>query len=486
MSYGEARRMHTECGRLASSVPPRSKNISHCTSYRPCSPRYSNTMDYDDPMMDAVTHQKVTASDASGDQRRQEVLLLELKRVNQDMAGIQNGLNCLMQQVEAIPAQVVAGMGKPGASGENGWRNWFLGANGYPEQQSYEQASSPLSQIGGTRFAEPHGESKVLGTRNIALQRELDAVKRELAIAQRKNLGLEGQLRENQEQVNKLRGKEAMFRTIILDQAGVQKISDDEILQGFLKLRQDIQKLSRSPSYVVDTNPVLATGPQGTTSSLASFYRASAWGTLGLVDRRLRMRAKIFDVLHFHILGYNCFGLQGFQTNEAGVLGQVEPGLRRFEYTLTELGVSENVISDWRIATINCVELTGIEDATSERATTDIFSLLAPLLSKHIRQSEEEVLRSSILSLCKDAYKLRMMMRKSKDIYAVEKIGLDGVPSLSALESKADPIAVENGKNSERSDEIAYTMFGALTKQPEGEGQPMKVLEKAQVVLRKR
>jgi hypothetical protein len=79
-----------------------------------------------------------------------------------------------------------------------------------------------------------------------------------------------------------------------------------------------------------------------------------------------------------------------------------------------------------------------------------------------------------------------MMMRKSKDKYVVEKIGVDAGVSLSALESKADPVAVESGKNSERSDEIAYTMFGALTKQPEGEGHPVKVLEKAQVVLRKR
>lgn len=79
-----------------------------------------------------------------------------------------------------------------------------------------------------------------------------------------------------------------------------------------------------------------------------------------------------------------------------------------------------------------------------------------------------------------------MMMRKSKDKYVVEKIGVDAGASLSALESKADPVGVEGGKNSERSDEIAYTMFGALTKQPEGEGHAVKVLEKAQVVLRKR
>lgn len=145
-------------------------------------------------------------------------------------------------------------------------------------------------------------------------------------------------MRDHQEEVNKLRGKEAMFRTIILDQAGVQKISDDEILQGFLKLRQDIQKLSRSASYLVDTNPTITAAQQETTPSLTSFYREATWGQLGLVDRRLRMRAKIFDELHFHILGYNCFGLQGFQSDVGALLGPVEPGLRRFEVILQDRG----------------------------------------------------------------------------------------------------------------------------------------------------
>jgi hypothetical protein len=440
-------------------------------------------MDHDAPMPDIAPQHEVAAADISGDPRRQEAILLELQaKMNQDMAGIQTGLNCLMQQVEAIPAQVAAGMGKPGASGEHGWRAWFPGATGYPDQQP----PTPPPHVNATRLAELQGENKVLGNRNSGLQRELEAAKRELGMAQRKAASVEAQLRENQEEVNKLRGKEAMFRTIILDQAGVQKISDDEILQGFLKLRQDIQKLSRSASYLIDSNPIITAAQQETTPSLTSFYREATWGQLGLVDRRLRMRAKTFDELHFHILGYNCFGLQGFQADVGALLGPVELGLRRFEVILQDRGVSENVITDWRIATINCVELTGIEEKTSKFAAADIFAILAPLLSKHVRPSEEDVLRATILDLCKDAFKLRMMMRKSKDKYVVEKIGVDAGASLSALESKADPVGVESGKNSERSDEIAYTMFGALTKQPEGEGHPVKVLEKAQVVLRKR
>jgi hypothetical protein len=79
-----------------------------------------------------------------------------------------------------------------------------------------------------------------------------------------------------------------------------------------------------------------------------------------------------------------------------------------------------------------------------------------------------------------------MMMRKSKDKYIVETVKSGTGVSLSATESKADAVAVEGGKNSEGSDEIAYTMFGALTKQGPAEDQPVKVLEKAQVVLRRK
>jgi hypothetical protein len=123
---------------------------------------------------------------------------------------------------------------------------------------------------------------------------------------------------------------------------------------------------------------------------------------------------------------------------------------------------------------------------TSAVAAASISSILAPLLSTHARTSEEEALRSNILELCKDAFRLKMMMRKSKDTYLVESIGPEVGLSLSALEGKADPVSVEGGKNNEASDDIAYTVFGALTKQPQGKDQPVKVLEKAQVVLRKR
>lgn len=128
MSHDESRHRHRERerGRTGPPVPPRSRSASYYTSYEVRPRRRSTTMDYDDPMVDMAPQHEVGGADVSGDARRQEAILLEFQaKMNQDMAGIQTGLNCLMQQVEAIPAQVAAGMSKPGGSGEHGWRAWL-------------------------------------------------------------------------------------------------------------------------------------------------------------------------------------------------------------------------------------------------------------------------------------------------------------------------------------------------------------------------
>ena len=380
------------------------------------------------------------------------------------------------------------------------------------------------------RLAELQAQNMELSSHNSALQRNHDTFQHNHEAAQRdlkiRLAGMEGQFRNSQEEVKKLHEKEAKFRTIILDQAGVQKVSDDEILRGFLKLRQDIQKVSRNAFYLVETNPLLTSAQLDATPSLKTFYSPSAWGKLSVGDRRHRMRAAIFDELLISILDSDCFGLEESK-NKAHEgkprKGPIEPGLRRFERLLQERGgkhsdifplfslcnrapfpssflvsliplsrnhttnnagciVSDSVISDWRIVTINCVELSGIEEATSTLTTADIFTILEHILSKNIRATEEDALRSSILGLCKDAFRVRMMMRKSKNRYVVETIK----PGTKNSESRAEPVGVEGGKNSERSDEIGYTMFGALSKHPQDKDQPVKILEKAQIVLRRK
>ncbi len=177
-----------------------------------------------------------------------------------------------------------------------------------------------------------------MSSHNKELQRELDGARRELETVRRKMGGIEGQLRESQEEVNKLRRKEAMFRTIVLDQASVQEVSDDDILQGFLKLRQNIQKISHSTAYAVDTIPLLSAAQEEAMPDLKDFYSPASWGGLALPDRRLCLRAKIYDKLHHHILDCSCFGLLGTHIWDGVKNRPIEPGLRRFECLLNERG----------------------------------------------------------------------------------------------------------------------------------------------------
>jgi hypothetical protein len=182
-----------------------------------------------------------------------------------------------------------------------------------------------------------------LSSRNKELQRELDGARRELEAVRRKMGRMEGQLRESQEEVSKLRGTEAMFRTMVLDQASVQEVSDDDIFQGFMNLRQNVQKISRSTAYAVDTNPLLPAGPKEVMQHLKDFYNPASWGVLALPDRRLRLRAKIYDELHHRILGCSYFGLLGIHAWDGVNDGSIEPGLRRFEYLLKERGGKNSI-----------------------------------------------------------------------------------------------------------------------------------------------
>ncbi len=154
------------------------------------------------------------------------------------------------------------------------------------------------------------------------------------------------------------------------------------------------------------------------------------------------------------------------------------------------LTVSESSIKNWTISTIECVELCKIQETTSANAAAAIFSILRRNLSHHTGPAEEDALHANILQLCQDAFQLRMLMRKSKHRYTVETVQADKGVSLAAVESKVDSVSVEGGKSSERSDEIAFAVFGALVKRPwagDGTAEPaVKVLEKAQVVLRRR
>ncbi len=300
-----------------------------------------------------------TPTEVSRDFQAQEPLPTEFQaQVAQDMANIQDGIHRLAQQIATVPGQVLEGMARVNGPEESGWRLWLTvcaylpsahwipapadsrtSRSGNHRQQYRQHEPAPPSDANAAQLAQLQDTNKALHQQNSELQRELDGARRDLEnIVRHRTAGTEAQLRESQEEVKKLREKEAIFRTMILDQASVQDLSDNDILQGFLNLRQKVQKISRSSAYAVDTNPLLSAALDEAKPHIKKFYASVGWGVLSLADRRFRLLAKISDELYCHILDYPCFGLRAVHTSDGDVQGPIEPGLRRFESLLRERG----------------------------------------------------------------------------------------------------------------------------------------------------
>jgi len=150
--------------------------------------------------------------------------------------------------------------------------------------------------------------------------------------------------------------------------------------------------------------------------------------------------------------------------------------------------VSEALISDWRILTIECVDKLRPQNPYAATVTAEeIFELFRPILAKSATRRQEEEVKAKLLELCSEAVELRMIMRRSRDRYTCEIPGTLGWPLLaSKCEELAETVAVEGGKPNQASDEIVYTVFGGLVKQAEdGDGKKI-VLEKALVILKRK
>lgn len=72
-----------------------------------------------------------------------------------------------------------------------------------------------------------------------------------------------------------------------------------------------------------------------------------------------------------------------------------------------------------------------------------------------------------------------MLMRRSKEGYSCETPPVG--TKLASVEDKVSIVGVRGASVIQMGDQIAFTVFGALLKQPEYRGERERVLEKAQV-----
>jgi len=315
-------------------------------------------------------------------------------------------------------------------------------------------------------------------------------------------------LQASEREVKILQQENEKLHDIVLNQAGTQKVSDDEIVQHFLKIRQSLQKLARNSSFSLDGELVVLEAIED--NAMAEFYDEANWGHLSVRDRAYRVRAKIFEMLNCNILSNQSFGSSGIDSE-----GVIENGLQRLENSLkkrkrrcqpVEISsiitpmtqndpeltillyglVDHDMIDDWRVATIRCVEECNDGDEETSFATAQrIFNFFAPILSRGFDEASEKRFDSHLIELCQDMYRLSMVMRSSRGGYkcrAVMQKSHRG-QKFASIEDWAEAVAVDAGKDNEAGETVAYMLFGALVKYQQGK--PMKVLEKAQVVLKR-
>jgi hypothetical protein len=148
--------------------------------------------------------------------------------------------------------------------------------------------------------------------------------------------------------------------------------------------------------------------------------------------------------------------------------------------------VDETLVTDWRIATIDCLsELIG-SSPRRKLVASAIFETFIPVISPKTGPREHRELEQQFQRVCDEAWDVAMIMRRSRERHRciVPPTSTTNC-SITAYETLAEPIIVEGGNNKDASDEIAYSLFGALVKTPQHHGgSKMVVLEKAQVVLK--
>ncbi len=132
----------------------------------------------------------------------------------------------------------------------------------------------------------------------------------------------DAELQEAHAKLAEAQEKETALRKMILDKAGTQRVSDEEVKVSFVAIRQKLQAIARSSAFDVEQRPRI-TGYYD--RKLVDFYEE--WESLTAKDRKSRLRAKIFGLLQEFILEQRDFGLSGYTTfvSVGNGLGRYEP-----------------------------------------------------------------------------------------------------------------------------------------------------------------
>ncbi|KAG5957482.1 hypothetical protein E4U58_005975 [Claviceps cyperi] len=270
--------------------------------------------------------------------------------------------------------------------------------------------------------------------------------------------------------MQQLEEEKAKLREVILGNSVKQKISDEDIKQRFANLRQQIQALVNSRAYDLQKRLYDVRSP------ICNFE--AQWDLFGPADRVFHTRAVVYSIIHRHILSRDIFGLEeSLLSREHHREMQLDHALGDFEGLLRENQVKETFISDWRLATLKCVDTFRPASRDRSAAGDDIWNALEALVRDGQDSSK---LLSEIRQLCDNAFALRLLTRQADDRYHFEipEVGIEYDPEKGSVEAYG---VIGGG---EESNIIAIPVYGALIKYTvNGDTEIPCVLEPAQVVV---
>lgn len=122
----------------------------------------------------------------------------------------------------------------------------------------------------------------------------------------------------------------------------------------------------------------------------------------------------------------------------------------------------------------------------SHFVASELRPLLEPLVSKRVNAIQVDEMWRKTVDVCQKAVQLKMLMQRSKEGYNVMPLDIKEFPTYPEMEHLADSMDVEGGRSADASDEVAYVLFGALTKYTKYLGGPRTTLVKGEVILKKK
>ena len=139
------------------------------------------------------------------------------------------------------------------------------------------------------------------------------------------------------QELDAARRRESTLRSVVLANAGGEKVSDRAMSSKFAVILQMIQNIALSPHLAPDQQP---SASEANPLDAVNVYMGETWASLGIEDRVRRIMSSIFDIVRFHILTCPLFGVEGykFYSDNKPDSGErawaVSGGLKRFELML--------------------------------------------------------------------------------------------------------------------------------------------------------